>query len=71
MSRGLKAINQWIQSHRHLPIRDQWEKLTQKLQGHFAYYGITGNSEALERFRELSNGSGINGLIAEVGKAEA
>jgi RNA-directed DNA polymerase len=52
LSRSLKAINQWMQSHLHLPIRDQWEKLTQKLQGHFAYYGITGNSEALERFRK-------------------
>jgi hypothetical protein len=35
MSRGLKAINQWLQSHLHLPIRDQWEKLKQKLHGHF------------------------------------
>jgi RNA-directed DNA polymerase len=52
LSRSLKAINQWMQSHLHLPMRDQWEKLTQKLQGHFAYYGITGNSEALERFRK-------------------
>jgi RNA-directed DNA polymerase len=52
LSRSLKAINQWMQSHLHLPLRDQWEKLTQKLQGHFAYYGITGNSEALERFRK-------------------
>jgi len=52
MSRGLKAINQWLQSQLHLPIRDQWEKLKQKLHGHFAYYGITGNAEALERFRD-------------------
>ena len=37
LSRGLKAINQWMQSHLHRPMRDQWEKLTQKLQGHFAY----------------------------------
>src|SRR5580704_19228235 len=41
MSRGLKAISQWMQSQLHLPIRDQWEKLVQKLNGHFAYYGIT------------------------------
>ena len=56
LSRSLKAINQWMQSHLHLPIREQWEKLTQKLQGHFAYYGITGNSEALERFRKAVKG---------------
>src|SRR5580704_14205915 len=47
MSRGLKAINQWLQSHLHLPIRNQWEKLKQKVHGHFAYYSITGNAEAL------------------------
>jgi hypothetical protein len=38
----------------NLPIRDQWEKLVQKLNGHFAYYGITGNAEALERFRDAA-----------------
>jgi RNA-directed DNA polymerase len=69
MSRGLKAINQWLQSHLHLPIRDQWEKLKQKLHGHFAYYGITGNGEALERFRDQSSGSGTSGSIAEVVKS--
>jgi RNA-directed DNA polymerase len=54
MSRGLKAISQWMQSQLHWPIRDQWEKLVQKLNGHFAYYGITGNAEALERFRDAA-----------------
>ena len=52
MSRSLKAINQWLQRHRHLGMREQWDKLMQKLLGHFAYYGITGNAKALERFRE-------------------
>ena len=53
MRRSLKAINQWLQSHVHLGMREQWDKLKQKLLGHFAYYGITGNGEALERFREV------------------
>src|ERR1700693_2048213 len=39
MSRSLKAINQWLQSHLHLGMREQWDKLRQKLLGHFAYYG--------------------------------
>ena len=43
LSRSLKAINQWLQSHLHLEVREQWNKLMQKLHGHFAYYGITGN----------------------------
>jgi RNA-directed DNA polymerase len=52
LNRSLKAINQWLQRHLHIGIREQWEKLMQKLRGHFAYYGITGNGEALEQFRE-------------------
>jgi RNA-directed DNA polymerase len=52
MSRSLKAISQWLQRHRHLAIREQWEKLKPMLRGHFAYYGITGNGESLVRFRE-------------------
>jgi RNA-directed DNA polymerase len=36
----------------HLGVREQWQVLMQKLKGYFAYYGITGNGEALEQFRE-------------------
>jgi group II intron reverse transcriptase/maturase len=50
-SRGLKAISQWCQKNRHEPIADQHRTLSQKLTGHFAYYGITGNSRSLGRFR--------------------
>jgi RNA-directed DNA polymerase len=50
-SRGLKAISQWCRAHRHEPIADQRRTLSQKLTGHFAYYGITGNSHSLGRFR--------------------
>ena len=31
---------------------EQHQTLSQKLRGHFAYYGITGNGEALHRFRD-------------------
>jgi group II intron reverse transcriptase/maturase len=49
--RGLKAISEWCRLNRHLPIADQHRTLSQKLRGHFGYYGITGNSQALARFR--------------------
>jgi len=51
-SRALKRIREWCQHNRHLPIRQQYPILCQKLRGHFAYYGITGNGPWLERFRE-------------------
>jgi len=36
--------------HRHLPIAQQQRLLAKKLRGHYNYYGITGNYEALVRF---------------------
>ena len=32
-------------------MSDQHRDLSRKLRGHYGYYGITGNSEALGRFR--------------------
>jgi len=49
-SRGLKRVAQWCRLNRHLPVRVQHEILSAKLRGHYAYYGITGNAEALARF---------------------
>jgi group II intron reverse transcriptase/maturase len=55
MSRSLQAISQWCRLHRHLPLAEQWEALTQKLRGHYQYYGITGNSASLCNFaREVT-----------------
>lgn len=51
-SRGVKSIDQWCYSNRHLPIGEQQQKLNQKLRGHYAYYGVTGNSGALSRFHQ-------------------
>ena len=51
MSRGLRAITEWCRRHRHLPVREQHRKLSEKLRGHCAYYGITGNSSSLSGFR--------------------
>ena len=51
-TRALRAIGQWCRRHRHQPICEQHPTLRQKLRGHYAYYGITGNSIALARFRE-------------------
>jgi RNA-directed DNA polymerase len=50
-SRGLASLSQWCRQNRHLPVAEQHQTLCQKLVGHFAYYGITGNSVALSRFR--------------------
>jgi len=49
--RALHRVSDWCRRHRHFPLADQHAALVRKLQGHFAYYGITGNSPALGRFR--------------------
>jgi len=51
MSRALRAIGRWCRWNRHAPVAWQHEMLVRKLRGHYQYYGITGNSEALWRFR--------------------
>ena len=45
----LTAINEWCRAQRHRPIPEQHEKLKLKLQGHAAYFGITGNSRSLNQ----------------------
>jgi group II intron reverse transcriptase/maturase len=51
LRRAVRSIAQWCRSNRHLPIVEQQRILSRKVRGHFAYYGITGNSTALSRFR--------------------
>jgi RNA-directed DNA polymerase len=50
-TRAVQSIAQWCRFNRHKPIREQQEKLNQKIRGHCAYYGITRNMRALQRFR--------------------
>jgi RNA-directed DNA polymerase len=50
-SRGLKRIGEWCRDNRHKPVAEQHGILRSKLQGHYAYYGITGNGPWLQRFR--------------------
>jgi group II intron reverse transcriptase/maturase len=51
LSRALKRVAEWCRRNRHLEVKQQWEALKQKLRGHFGYYGIIGNFDALTRFR--------------------
>lgn len=50
--RALKRVAEWCRQNRHEPIQKQQQKLAEKLRGHMAYFGITGNSEGVSRFRE-------------------
>ncbi len=49
-SRAVRSMDQWCRDNRHLALSAQQQKLNEKLRGHYAYYGVTGNSGALTRF---------------------
>ena len=48
--RALKRVGDWCREHRHDDVRTQQQGLAQKVRGHFGYFGITGNFEAISRF---------------------
>src|SRR5271157_5666152 len=56
LKRALAALSEWCRENLHLPIREQHQKLTQKLRGHYGYYGIIGNFFSLQAFREGARG---------------
>ena len=51
----------WCRENRHEPIAVQHQTLKQKLQGHYGYFGITGNFFSLLEFREEAGRSGSVG----------
>lgn len=49
-SRAVKDVGAWMARARHLPVGAQARVLGLKLHGHYNYYGIRGNMQALRRF---------------------
>ena len=49
--RALRAIKEWGLENRHLPLKEQQRKLNERLRGHDAYYGVTGNLRMLAKLR--------------------
>lgn len=49
--RALGRIKQWCKDNRHRSVQTQRNAICRKLTGHFNYFGIIGNVEALGRFR--------------------
>lgn len=47
---AILKMKQWLRLARTLPIRQIWGTLATKLQGHYNYYSLSGNFEAVQRF---------------------
>ena len=73
-TRALKSLKLWLAENLHEPIREQWKTLRSKVQGHYHYYGVRGNSHAInaysyeaqrEWFRSLNRRGGAKALTWE------
>jgi group II intron reverse transcriptase/maturase len=49
--RGLRQISHWLRDHRHWPVVVQHRRIERTLRGHYGYFGLTGNADALSVFR--------------------
>jgi RNA-directed DNA polymerase len=56
LKRALSALSEWCRKDRHVPIKEQHQKLTPELRGHYGYYGIIGNFYSILEFRETARG---------------
>jgi group II intron reverse transcriptase/maturase len=50
-NRTLRRIAEWCREHRHDDVEVQHRALVRKLTGHYAYFGVTSNYDALKRLR--------------------
>jgi group II intron reverse transcriptase/maturase len=50
LRRGLTAVDQWCQEHRHQPVDEQQKILNAKLRGHNQYYGRPTNYASIWKF---------------------
>jgi len=49
-ARALAAVSDWCRNHRRWTLRDQHRHLSSMMRGHFAYYGVGGNSRRLQGY---------------------
>ena len=47
LGRAIKAVYDWCRSHRHLEVKEQHAALVRRIEGHFNYFGVNGNTPSL------------------------
>ncbi|HEY7492813.1 MAG TPA: reverse transcriptase domain-containing protein [Candidatus Tectomicrobia bacterium] len=63
-----RRLTEWSKQHRHLLGREFFRRLNTRLQGHYNYYGVRGNSRALHRFCNWAMDCTFQGLNRRGGK---
>jgi hypothetical protein len=65
------AVNGWCRKNRHWSLRDQHRHLSSMMRGHFAYYGVGGNSRACAGLPIKWCESGASGCLGVIVKARS
>jgi group II intron reverse transcriptase/maturase len=47
LTRAIRSVYEWCRSHLHRPVKEQHAALTRRIQGHFNYFGVSGNMHSL------------------------
>jgi RNA-directed DNA polymerase len=63
-----RRIKAWIKENRHRPGHDFFRGLNRRLQGHYNYFGVRGNSRALYRFYDWAMNCAFQWLNRRGGK---
>jgi RNA-directed DNA polymerase len=50
LRRAIGKVADWCRRNSHRPLPEQHRELSRKLAGHYGYYGITGNADAVVEF---------------------
>ena len=61
-ARARRAVRDWCTTHLHLSLEAQQRHLSRMMQGHYAYYGITGNGRRLTWYRHQAERIWKSGL---------
>ena len=48
LRRAITRATEWCRSHRHDPVKEQSQALARKLDGHYNYFGVSGNVRSLK-----------------------
>jgi len=52
--RGLNSLYSYMKMNRCQPITQIWKTVSQKLSGHYQYFGVSGNSRRLNQFHRIA-----------------
>lgn len=56
LRKKVEAMKAWLDEQRHETVQAIWPTVNAKLRGHYAYYGVTDNTEGIRRYARAVTG---------------